>query len=267
MPSTSDVPPPPFHYAFERGMFVREHPGERDSTVLWLHGLGESGLCFEAITRSPELRSRRQLVPDLPGYGRSFWPRRPFTLIGLADLLQDWLRERQEGPVHVVGHSMGGVLGLLFTERHPRAVKTFVNVDGNISRMDCLFSGQAAGQPLGAFLDTGFDALRDGVWADGAEDPALRGYYASLRLADPRSFHGHACELVDLSDRRLLAWRLRSLDVPCLYIAGAPRGVSRLSQSLLAEAGVQVERIRPAGHWPFIDQPSAFLQALAQGQG
>ena len=77
-------------------------------------------------------------------------------------------------PVNLVGHSMGGVLGLEWLEADAARVAGFVNIDGNVSISDCAFSGRAVESGLDAFVAEGFDRLRDGIYRDGAEDPALR---------------------------------------------------------------------------------------------
>lgn len=55
-------------------MVVRDLGAGGRGTVFWIHGLGESGLCFERVLARPELHGFRHLVPDLPGYGRRPWP-------------------------------------------------------------------------------------------------------------------------------------------------------------------------------------------------
>ena len=249
----------------EAGMFVRDyHGGDGGPPVLYLHGLGESGLCFERIVERPELTGRRHLVPDLPGYGRSPWPAEPLSLPALADRVAGWMRGRAEGPAILVGHSMGGVLALLLAERHPDRVRAVIDVDGNKSLEDCVFSTQAAALTKKAFLEGGFDGIREAIYRDGAGNEALRGYYASLHLCDPRAFYLNSCELVELSSRETMARRLAELTVPALYIAGVPDGACARSLELLEEAGVPCTRIAPSGHWPFIDRPGPFATALDQ---
>ena len=246
------------------GLYVRERPGwPGGETLLFLHGLGESGLCFEGWLASEPLPGCRLLVPDLPGYGRS--PRRetPLDLADQAALLADWLRARETGPVVLVGHSMGGVVAQLLAEQHPALVRALVDVDGNITVGDCGYSGGVAAQSLAAFLDDGYEALLAQVWAEGAESPASRGYYASIRLADPRLYHANSADLVARSRRGDLARRLAALAVPVLYVAGVPGGVCAETHAQLRQAGVSKVDIAPSGHWPFLDQPGQFTAALA----
>jgi len=247
----------------EQGMFLRVcGDAALQGPMLWLHGLGESGLSFEPIVQHSQLAGWRHLVPDLPGYGRSAWPRQVLSLTEQASRLAAWLNSRGEQPAVVVGHSMGAVLGLLLADRHPSSVRALINVEGNVSLDDCFFSGQAARLGFDEFLAGGFAQLRDTVYQDGLGDPPLRGYYASLRLADPHSYHRHSRDLVALSAAGSLAGRMAALPMPVHFVAGAPHGVSERSQALLRAAGVSSTTITPAGHWPFIDQPEAFAATM-----
>jgi pimeloyl-ACP methyl ester carboxylesterase len=252
----------------EHGMFVRDRDvPSRRGTLLWIHGLGESGLCFEHLLGHPGLQTWRQLIPDLPGYGRSPWRAEPLSLEEQADWLADWLRTypavREAAPVVIVGHSMGGVTGLLFCERHPDLARGLVDVDGNKSLGDCTFSRRVAQQTLSMFTWKGFQQQREFVFRRGRTDPAQRGYHVSMCLADPRAYYRNSRELVIASGREDLARRLAALPLPTRYLAGVPGGACARSRELLEEAGIDWLGISPSGHWPFIDQPDRFVAALA----
>jgi pimeloyl-ACP methyl ester carboxylesterase len=247
-------------------MFYREANSEAAGPpLLFIHGLGESGLCFEHLLSAPQLKGHRLLIPDLPGYGRSPWPEGlPLGLVDQADHLAGWLRGRQAVPAVIIGHSMGGVVALLLAERHPDVVSGVIDIDGNKSPGDCVFSSQAGQYDLDTFAAAGFDQMRARIHDKGYEDTAQRGYYVSLRLADPRTYHRNSLELVEMSGRRDMAQRLAALAVPAVYIAGVPDGASVETHELLAQAQVPVVAIEPSGHWPFIDQTAHFLVALTE---
>lgn len=48
------------------------------------------------------------------------------------------------GPVHVVGHSIGGVIGAVYAHRFPEQVASFVSVEGNFTLVDAFWSAQLA---------------------------------------------------------------------------------------------------------------------------
>ena len=251
----------------EKAMHVREvkAPTPR-GTIVWIHGLGESAFCFEHLWLTPSFAQWHHLAPDLPGYGKSPWAEQPLTLNAFAQHLASWLAGRGTltPPLIIAGHSMGGVIGTMLCEALAGAgtpADGFLNLEGNISLGDCGFSSRVAhAEPE----DGSFQRLVDEVFVDGQKDQALRAYYPSLRFCDPRAYHLNGRELVELSSAEGLAQRLADLNLPILYIYGNPHGTGQRSLELLRNAGIDYRAIADAGHWPFLDQPKAFLQKASE---
>lgn len=207
------------------------------------------------------------MAPDLPGYGKSLWPRTPYAFGAQASALAAWLHGRGADPVVLIGHSMGGVIGTFLAEQAPELVRAFVNVEGNISDDDCTLSAAVAGQAPEAYLAGGLDRVLDGVYDAGVEMRAQRGYYASLRFCDPRVLYRDSVELVRLSHGAGLARRLGSLERPTVYLLGSPGGTGLRSRGLLDDAGVLWRAIQDAGHWPYLDQHERFVDELVRFLG
>lgn len=236
-------------------------------TLFYIHGLGESGRCFEQLMADPGLRSWNHLAADLPGYGRSPWADEPLTLAEHAVRLGELLDATCDEPVVVVGHSMGGVIGTLLAEHSPRRVRAFVNVEGNISLDDCNYSSQAARWSEDAWLTDGFDEFlghlsRDAQKSETPTSEVLRRYHASARLCDPRAFHRNGVDLVAASRKEDLASRMAAIDRPRAYVYGSPRGTGSHSRDLLTAAGIEPVDVRDAGHWPFLDQHEIFVTMI-----
>jgi pimeloyl-ACP methyl ester carboxylesterase len=245
-------------FSFEHHMCVRRF-GDGPELV-WIHGLGESSTSFEPIARHPAFANYTHVLPDLPGYGRTPWSESPMDLEALARRLSAWLAERP--PAVIIGHSMGGVLVSMIAERI--AVRGVVDIDGNISRGDCNFSGQVVPYTAEEFAKVGFQKLRDDTYERGMTQRPLRGYHAAMCFASPAMFYRHSLDLVEISEREDRAARLAGLRPPVLYIAGGlPDGICERSRELLSKHGIRWITIENTGHWVYLDAPDAFAQAVA----
>lgn len=243
---------------FEHGTLVRRAGSNNSSgLLLYIHGLGESGLCFERIIGHEHLADWRHVVPDLAGYGRSQPGCNPLSLGGHAERLMSWATA---DPLVLVGHSMGGVIAQIMCERYPDRIAGFINVEGNVSIHDCVYSNQAAPFSEQEFLDTGFQKICGRVAVQ--KEPALQIYCNSLIMCRPETFYANSCELVEVSQKEQLAQRMAALSIPTVYLLGEPGGTGAYSQGLLKEAGISVKAIHPAGHWVFIDRPGQFVAAV-----
>lgn len=254
---------------FVNGLFVRDQPpalarGEAPArdVILYLHGLGESGLCFEGLMADRRLGAWHQLALDLPGYGKSPWPDQPLDFAATVERLASWLAAAELPPVALVGHSMGGVLGADLARLVPARVRGFCNIEGNVSIEDCTFSLDVAAYRPEEFLASGRAELLDGIYRGGLDEEPLRSYYASLRLADPRQLQRDSVELVARSRAETLAEETAAAPPPVLYVLGDPRGTGARSRALLDAAGVRWHAVENAGHWAYLDQPDAFVDVL-----
>ncbi|MBZ0234729.1 MAG: alpha/beta hydrolase [Deltaproteobacteria bacterium] len=253
---------PSLVHALENGMSVRSR-GSGSRVLVWVHGLGESGRCFDRIASHPHLWPYRHVVVDLPGYGRSPWPASSRSIEETADELAAWLEARDDNAV-LVGHSLGGVIATVVAERHPDTVRAVIDVEGNASLGDCTYSNRIAAVDEAEFTTGGYDLLWQELWVEAGEDAALRSYAASMAFADPWVMWRHATDLVALSRSETLAARRGKLAVPLLFIAGAPRGICDRSRGLLLDAGVRIADVSPAGHWPYVDRAEPFAEIVAR---
>ena len=99
--------------------FVREVQGPAGApTVLLLHGwLASAGLNWFAAFE-PLAKHFNVVAPDLRGHARGLRSRRVFRLADCADDCAETLVQLGQGPVIVVGYSMGGPVAQLFWRRH-----------------------------------------------------------------------------------------------------------------------------------------------------
>ncbi len=244
--------------------------GDRGDRIVFLHGLFGQGKNFTQIAKALQPEFRSHLV-DLPDHGRSEWTE-AFSYEQTADAVAAHLRGgfASDGPVHVVGHSMGGKTAMLLALRHPDLVDRLVVADISPTR------SEGAGE-FEHLLDSlaGVDLTTVARRSDADEqlqgpidNPTVRGFLLqNLRQGDDG--YGWQANL-DLLRRDLPAiggWPdvEAVFDHPVLWIAG------ERSDYVREEHAADMRRLFPrtrlltikgAGHWVHSEKPEAFVSAL-----
>jgi pimeloyl-ACP methyl ester carboxylesterase len=90
-------------------------------TMVLLHGKNFNGAYWEETARWLAEQGYRVLIPDQLGFGKSSKPLDySYTFDQLVHNTESLLEEQQLGKVVVMGHSMGGMLALHWSLRHPQ---------------------------------------------------------------------------------------------------------------------------------------------------
>ena len=96
--------------------------------VLLIHGLGSSTLDWEF--QIPVLSARyRVLALDVRGHGRSDKPRERYRMVDFADDVAALIEHLQLPPVHLVGISMGGMIGFQLGVDQPHLLRSLTIVN------------------------------------------------------------------------------------------------------------------------------------------
>jgi 3-oxoadipate enol-lactonase len=116
-------------FAEARGSPVRYLAAGEGAPLALLHGLGGSAVNW--VELAPELaRTRRVIVPELPGHGGSAPPAAAPTLAPFADAVAAVLEQEGAVPAPVVGHSLGGAVAFRLALRRPELVSGLVIASG-----------------------------------------------------------------------------------------------------------------------------------------
>jgi lipase len=158
-----------FEVPVEGGSLRVARWGRGSTTVLAAHGLTGNHNNFLALAE--QLGDEVTLIaPDLRGRGRSNEITGPFSIETHADDLASVLSFTDTQRAVVLGHSMGGFVGLVLTHRHPEKVSHLVLVDGGVPLDLSALGDLPIEQLLAALVGPALERLR-------MQFPSLQAYY------------------------------------------------------------------------------------------
>ena len=234
--------------------------GSGDPPVLFIHGW----CCDRSYWRDQllEFQGRHRTVAvDLRGHGDSDKPDQDYTIAGFVDDVA-WLCDRigLDRPI-IVGHSMGGVIGLNLVRKHPDVARALVLVDSPVTPLPDSF------QPT---TDAVFAGLRSPAYMDVAKsfvgnflfradsDPVLKQTIIDGMAAAPQRLMWTA--LSDIFSPQNIA--PGAIPVPALFVRAATQ-ISTSDEIRGRYPGLHVEDV-DAAHFVQMEKPDAFNEMLGR---
>jgi esterase len=244
--------------------------------ILFLHGLFGSAQNWASVGRGLAAHGRCVGL-DMRNHGRSPHAASHSLADCVADL-REWVARNAEGPVRLVGHSMGGLAAMGFAIAHPDLTEAVAVID-------------IAPRPYPLDHEQEFAALRthlggcasraelDALLAPLLPDLAMRQFLLTnaVRTGDGRSFRWqlNVAGLAGSSLSNDFRDVTGSFDGPALFVAGGRSNYLREADWPLALRRfprARIEVIPEADHWPHVSAPrqlgallESFLARLTPG--
>ena len=241
--------------------------------IVLLHGLSDSHRTWAKV--APVLaRTRRVLMPDLPGHGQSDRPDASYALEWHADIIGKWMDELGLQEIDLVGHSFGGGVAQWILLAHRARVRRLALVAaGGLGRdvstalrlCSLPYVVEHLGQPFMALgtriamrsAGAGFDPgeIQQLAWMN-ARPGSARALARSVRdVIDWQGQHRHfldrASEIGELPPTALF-WGDKDLIIPS----------SHGTDTMGYLENVTMTRFEGCGHFPHRESPLEFTRAL-----
>ncbi|MDP3802552.1 alpha/beta fold hydrolase [Brevundimonas sp.] len=272
------APIPAMQGAFASDRLSVEVVGDGPDVIL-IPGFASSREVWRAEAERLKATHRVHLV-QLAGFAGEPWSHGDGPFVGpMADELARYVREAGLERPAVIGHSMGGMTGLLLAQQHPDLVGRLMSVD-SLPFFSAMFGPQVTAEAARPFADqaaagilaadeAGFRA-RQGRTAIGlVRDPATRATVVEWSMASDRRAMAAAIREVMTTDLRP---GLTAMTTPvwAIYASDADGGAQAAGADALwgreyaPLPGVRLARVDGSRHFIMADQPERLAELVDQ---
>ena len=236
-------------------------------TILLIHGAASSGRMWQPIAES--LADQYHLIaPDLRGHGASPRPG-AYPPEELAADLAAFIAGHISGRFAIVGHSIGALLAVDYTIRHPERVSSLISIDINVPLPEWQkdYIRRVVDKPVRVFATRGdgLAFLRRALLPTASGE--LLEAFAGCVLAEGPSgwtfnFDAQVLRQFAALDSR---FELERIECPTLFLRGSESPVMDRANGIAMlhrVAHSSLVQIPRAGHYPFLDNPTATTDEL-----
>jgi pimeloyl-ACP methyl ester carboxylesterase len=250
--------------------------------LILVHGSRDHARSWDRVAEAL-CRDFRVVAPDLRGHGDSGWatgamysvPEYVLDISALTDIVG-------RGPVHLVGHSLGGAVVMLYAGVYPERVKKLVSIEGFGPPPE-----QLVPRPAHIRLRKWIEHMRDYEKRQPRHYPSIEAAASRMREANPYLGEEQARHLTlfgsNWNPDGSLTWKFdnyvramspygfnmedaleiwHQITCPCLLFRGLDSWSvdPELDGRIKAVRDYKLVNVAKAGHWVHHDQPTFFLQ-------
>jgi pimeloyl-ACP methyl ester carboxylesterase len=244
----------------------------RGAPVILLHGMGGEGARWMPTIRglAPEFRV---IAPDQIGWGKSDKPMTVYHSGVFAEFLARFMREIDVPKAALVGQSMGAGVALQMAVHYPQLVDRMVLVNGGGYR------SANDPPPMSGTVDWHARQISNAGTLAESREYLEKMYYNHSLISDKlvednlilRLRSAYTAESVQTANARDLGGvteeEVRAIKTPTLLVWGAndklspPVNADKLNAAIAGSRKVLIDK---AGHYPFIEHPDQFNQAVRE---
>ena len=231
-------------------------------TLVFMHGIGDSGLNYLPFLQTKTLTEYNILIPDFLGYGKSS-KNDDYSFILQNKFIIEHIKALEKqvnfpfNELILILHSMAGIHGVLLCESEIKnRIKGIINVEGSITQYGSFVSKTVHKVVIDNNFDHWFNEFKEITIFDEfiKKFPICRTYYASLKFCDPNAFLQNALEIYKVCTSgtgeftSLAGKKFSELTVPKIYCYG-DQSICQGSLNFLHKNRLPVKSFLTANHF------------------
>lgn len=225
-----------------------------DSVLLFLHGWNcNSSIWWPILPELTKLNGSLYFL-DLPGFGKSEMPNKPFNLFNYSQIIKEFIEKLKLKKVILTGHSLGGAVALKFSTDNSELLESLILVSPSGIRPKTIkktIYKTVAKIVKPVFKIPGLQPLRQKIYRTiGSEDylltPEMKKTYQAIIKEDLTPILGK------VKTKTLIIWGEKDKGTPLSY--------AKIMKQFIPNSTLKV--ISNAGHFCFLEQPNQFTEIL-----
>ncbi|KAL2846490.1 hypothetical protein BJX68DRAFT_256396 [Aspergillus pseudodeflectus] len=262
----------PNHFIHVRDLPAKIPTPKSERILVFIHGLGANLEYYQPLIEAGNLQeTHRIILYDLDGHGLTpASASRTATLDTYAATLHQLLAARAitaSTPVTLIGWSLGGLIAMLFTQRHPSLVKNLILLGPGPSpfptpAVDVFTKRAALARSSGMSASRIADDVAAAATAKSATPLTVSAVRQFLLSTHPE---GYAKGCIALARSVDVVIRVEALRMPVLIVAGSEDGISSvdLGRRYAEEMGnARVRVLEGVGHWHVVEDLPGTARAI-----
>jgi pimeloyl-ACP methyl ester carboxylesterase len=146
-----------------------------DEWVVALHGIQSNKDLYDDLFDQEFLKDYSKIAMSFVGFGESSKPKDfSYDVQAQADVVRMVLDQLKIDHLHLIGHSLGGMVGTVLLEQLGNPILSFSNLEGNLVLADCGASKYVIQFPQDEFEHVGYQRLSEQVRQSGEPSALAR---------------------------------------------------------------------------------------------
>lgn len=228
-----------------------------DQWIFCMHGIQSNKELFDPIFTLPQFQNFSILAFDFVGFGESQKPVNfSYTLEDQLKIATELIKFLHISKFHIIGHSLGGMVGTLMLEKCPSKILSFVNLEGNLIEKDCGASAQSVEFSYQVFQENYYPKIIQKLQNSSLESERKRAQW--IKKIPDYVFYNTSKSIVRLSKNEKLLQIFNTSSVKKLFIVGE----KNKWKSKVLNKDIAVELISNTGHFMLLEKSDESYEAI-----
>lgn len=232
----------------------------KDDAKEWLvllHGIQSNKELFAGLLKQSFVKSYSCLAIDAVGFGGSSKPENfSYDLQDQANIVEQIVRQLGIKKLHLVGHSLGGMVATLLLKPLENIVASFVNMEGNLVYADCGLSKIVAEYNFEDFKNEKYAKVKSDIAS--SQEPSGPQRTKWLKLIPDLAFYRTSVSIVEWSKSETLLQLFKNSSARKLFMYGDQNS----GKADILPSSIERAEIPHAGHFMLLDNPQASYEAI-----